>query len=403
VDARPPAPQSMNDPSTAASPERLPRVLGDFRGAEDGPLVLAMGGIHGNEPAGIDALRRVFAALERARPAMRGRLVGLAGNLRALESRTRFLDVDLNRAWEAARMEGLEELEDGRAETREQKELLEVLRGLLADARHGAYFVDLHTSSAEGEPFACIGDTIRNRRFARAFPVPIILGLEEQIDGALLEFLNQHGLVTLGFEGGQHDSEDAVDAHEAAVWRALVGAGCLAEGAMPEIEAARKHLEDSRHDLPQWLGIRYRHAITPEDGFRMRPGYRNFRRLVAGEVVAEDHQGPIEAHYRSRILLPLYQGKGDDGFFLALDIHPWWLAISRWMRRLKVDRIAHWLPGVRKVPGDPDALRVDRRVARWGTVEFFHLLGLRKRRIFEDHMVVRRRRFDLKGPERYEI
>jgi len=394
----------MTAPSaTASATSHLPRTLGDFQGAESGALVLVMGGIHGNEPAGIAALERVFAVLERERPEFRGRLVGISGNLRALKTKERFLDVDLNRAWLPERMAELDTLEDGRAETREQKEILALLRELLHDAKNGAFFVDLHTSSADGEPFACIGDTIRNRRFARAFPVPIILGLEEQIDGALLEYLNQHGLVTLGFEGGQHDSEEAIDHHEAAIWRALIGAGCLREKSLPEVARAKELLNESRHGLPHWLGIRYRHAIVEEHGFQMRPGYRNFRPLKSGEVVADDRNGEIAANYRSRILLPLYQGLGDDGFFLALDIHPVWLAVSRWMRRMNLVRFAHWLPGVNKVPGDPNALRVNRKVARWGTVELFHLLGLRKRRILDDHMIVRRRRFDLEGPDRFEL
>lgn len=390
--------------ATAAAMSRYPRVLGRYDGQESGALVICLGGIHGNEPSGVRALERVFLTLEREQPRMRGSIVGLAGNLRGLEAQTRFLDCDLNRIWTADRIANIETLEDGNAETLEQRELLDTLRGLLHDHRGEVYFLDLHTSSAEGEPFACIGDTIRNRRFARSFPVPVILGLEEQLEGALLEYLNNLGVVTMGFEGGEHGAASAVDFHEAAVWRALVGAACLREDALADTRHADRILRESRQGLPQWLGVRYRHAITETDGFRMRPGYRNFRKLQRGEVVAEDNiQGEIETYYRSRILLPLYQGKGNDGFFLVLDIRPAWLRISRWMRRLRLDRIVHWLPGVSRVPEEPGAIRVNRKVARWATVEIFHLLGFRKRRIHGDAFMVRRRKFDLKGPERIEI
>lgn len=368
--------------------------------------MLCVGGIHGNEPSGVKALQRVFAYLEQNDIPMRGTLIGLSGNIRALEVGARFIDRDLNRAWKPMRMEKLDTLNDNCAETLEQRELLEAIRDAIEDEAGPFFFMDLHTSSAEGEPFACIGDTIRNRRFARSFQVPVILGLEEQLEGALLEHLNNAGMITMGFEGGQHNAESSVDHHEAAVWRALVGAKCVRERDCPKAKEADAILDKSRNGLPQWLGIRYRHAITGKEGFNMRPGYRNFRRLEAGEVVADDREhGGIPAHYKARILLPLYQGKGNDGFFLALDIHPAWLIASRWMRRLRLDRLVHFLPGVRRIQGShgQETLHVDRRVARWFLVEIFHLLGFRKRRIHGEHFLVERRKFDLKGPPRIKL
>ena len=392
--------------STAPALQHYPRILGRHQGQETGPLVLCVGGIHGNEPSGVKALQRVFAYLEENEVPMRGTLVGLAGNIRALEVGARFIDRDLNRAWKPMRVERLETLNDSCAETLEQRELLSSIRKSIEGQSGPYYFMDLHTSSAEGEPFACIGDTIRNRRFARSFPVPVILGLEEQLEGALLEHLNNAGMVTMGFEAGQHDAATSVDHHEAAVWRALVGARCIRERDCPKAKSAGELLDKSRNGLPQWLGIRYRHAITGDEGFNMRPGYRNFRRLTAGEIVADDSEnGGIPANYKSRIILPLYQGKGNDGFFLALDIHPAWLVASRWMRRMRLDRLVHFLPGVRRVVGGhgQEALHVDRRVARWFIVEIFHLLGFRKRRIHGEHFLVERRKFDLKGPSQIEL
>ncbi|MDA0667283.1 MAG: succinylglutamate desuccinylase/aspartoacylase family protein [Planctomycetota bacterium] len=383
---------------------RQPRILGRYDGQEGGPLLLCLGGIHGNEPAGVHALQRVFEVLRKTQPKMRGTIVGLAGNLRALEAKTRYLDRDLNRAWLPDRVAQIATLEDGCAETLEQRELLDAMRNVVGTHHGEIYFLDLHTSSAEGEPFACIGDTIRNRKFARSFPVPVILGLEEQLEGALLEHLNNLGFITMGFEGGEHHSNSAVGFHEAAIWRALVGAGCLDDETLTETRHATAILKKSRGDLPQWLGIRYRHAITDEDNFQMRPGYRNFSQVSKGEIVADaPAQGEIKTYYRSRILLPLYQGKGNDGFFLALDVAPAWLTLSRWMRRMRLDRIVHWLPGVSRVKDEPGAIRVNLKVARWATVEIFHLLGFRKRRIHGDYFIVRRRKFDLKGPERTNL
>ena len=387
--------------------EDLDRVLGRYRGAAPGPLFLALGGIHGNEPSGVLALQRVFAVLEHDNPPFRGEFIGLAGNLGALAANVRFLEKDLNRIWLPDRMAAL--ARNGQPtvpEEREQREILDLVEEAVERAGD-AYFLDLHTSSATGLPFACIGDTIRNRRFARAFPVPAILGLEEQVDGALLEFLNNRGLVTLGFEGGQHQQASSVDNHEAAIWIGLETAGCLDPDHLDpscrvRIRESVARLSEASEELPRFLEIRYRHRIDERDDFNMRPGYLNFQRVEAGELLAHDQNGPIHANYPARILLPLYQAKGSDGFFLARDVRPFWLWVSRMLRYARLDRIVHWLPGVKRHPEVRDALIVNPKLARWFTIQIFHLLGFRKRRSIDGQLVVSRRRYDLKPPVRNE-
>src|SRR6056297_2087102 len=86
---------------------RIERFLGDLGGPATGPVLVAVAGLHGNEPAGVHALRRVVSRIERDQIRLRGRFVALAGNTRALERNVRYFDLDLNRAWTRARMEAL--------------------------------------------------------------------------------------------------------------------------------------------------------------------------------------------------------------------------------------------------------------------------------------------------------
>jgi len=388
------------------------RVTGRVEGVP-GPLLLCVGGIHGNEPAGLHAQRRVLTGLAEDRIPVRGTLICLAGNLGALRKRARYRDADLNRIWSRTRVAlvqrdgtaGARQVSAGLgagpvAEELEQKALLDEIRPALeAAAGRLAYFLDLHTSSADGEPFVCIGDTLRNRAFASNFPAPVILGLEEQVDGALLEFLNDLGLVTIGVEGGQHEAPHSIDRHEAALWIALAAAGLIEEH--PRVAAARALLECARPEISAFVEIRYRHAIRPEDNFRMQPGFRNFGRVGKSELLAVDVKGEVLALRAGRVLLPLYQGLGDDGFFLAREVRPFWLWVSRVLRRLRCGGIVHWLPGVRRDPDNPDARLVDARVARWSTIEVFHLLGFRRKRSDGKFLRVRRRRHDLRAPQRY--
>ena len=80
------------------------------------------------------------------------------------------------------------------------------------------------------------------------------------------------------------------------------------------------------------------------------------------------------------MLLPLYQALGDDGYFLARPVRRFWLEVARWLRRARLFRIVHWLPGVRRDPEDPLTILVNPVVARWFVTEIFHLLGYRRQR-----------------------
>src|SRR5262249_4741782 len=153
-------------------------------------------------------------------------------------------------------------------------------------------------------------------------PIPVILGLEEQIDGSLLEFINNLGHVTLGVEAGRHDLPSSIDRHEAVLWLALLTAGALDPRDVPEAEHCRELLADASKSLPHITEVRLRHAIRETDGFRMNPGYRNFQPIRKGDVLAHDRKGPVRAKESGMILLPLYQVLGDDGFFLGRVVRP---------------------------------------------------------------------------------
>jgi hypothetical protein len=126
----------------------------------------------------------------------------------------------------------------------------------------------------------------------------------------------------------------------------------------------------------------------------MDPGYSNFQEVVEGQVVAHDHAGPVAIGEKSRLLMPLYQEQGEDGFFLVREFPPVWMQISAGLRRAGVAGIAHWLPGVSRVEGTPDEFVVDRGVARFFAKQLFHLLGFRQLEEQGDRLIMRRRPFD---------
>lgn len=377
-------------------------LIASIRGIAPGPTLIILGGIHGNEPAGVIAADRVLPRIQELQSVLRGEVLLLRGNTRALEQSVRYIDADLNRQWTADNVRKANS--DGpcpeeMSERLEQGELLTVLNKVVSRATGNVYFLDLHTTSAHGEPFATVGDTLRNRRFAMTFPVTIVLGLEEQIEGTLLEYLNNLGAITMGMEAGQHEAITSIDNHEAVILNAMAATGNLRCEDLPELARYQWRLKGASGGL-RVVEVRHRHSIVPEDHFKMEPGFKNFQSVRRGQVLARDRTGEIKARETGLILLPLYQALGNDGFFLGREVKPFWLKLSALLRRLKVGYYVHLLPGVRRDPRNENFLIINTHVARILPLQVFHLLGFRRLRWTDKYLIVSRRAYDLVGPTR---
>ncbi|MEM9292022.1 MAG: succinylglutamate desuccinylase/aspartoacylase family protein [Acidobacteriota bacterium] len=388
----------MSSPEMRSNSPELPRrVIGRIRGEEPGPTVICVGAMHGNEPAGYRALERVCQALRGDNPPLKGEFLALLGNRRAFLAGLRFLSSDLNRHFSAQRIEASRQGLLGSSSVPEDVELDELriaMSSAFQRARGRVHVMDLHTTSGSSPAFALVADTLLNRSFGLQFPSPLILGLEEELEGTLTEYVEELGHVAIGFEGGQHDDPLSTDRCEAAIWIALASSGQVDAADFPQVERSRELLESCRRGFPEVLEVRYRHAIDEQDEFRMEPGFQSFQRIEKGQLLATDRDGEIRAGERGRVLMPLYQKQGEDGFFIMREFKPIWLTISASLRRLGLESIIHWLPGVERHPELSEALSIDRRVARWYSLQLFHLLGYRRHRSSGNRLVVERRKHD---------
>ncbi len=370
------------------------REIGRILGDAPGPTLIAVAGIHGNEPAGVGAARRVLATLARRQGRMVGELVALAGNLGAMRQGVRYRERDLNRVWTKARIADVEaRARSGApldAEDEEQIELLRAIRAAIARARGPVYLIDLHTTSAHGLPFVLFGETLKQRRFTSAFPLPLMVGLEEQLDGVLSSYWTTQGIVTCGVEGGQHDDPGSIDNLEAVLLLGAESAGLLGPGITAETGAAYALLERRRGDLPRVMEVVSRRAITPADEFVMEPGFLNLARARAGQLLARDKSGPIRASKDGFVILPLYQGQGADGFFWGRELSPARMRVSEALRHMKLDRFLHMLPGIRRDPAEPSRLVVEERASQVYRLDMFHMLGYRRVRKESARLVIER-------------
>ncbi len=373
-------------PSTDAAASPVPRILGQVAGPPEPseqagtfPTLICIGGVHGNEPSGIRAIERVLSQLVEHPERLRGRVFGLSGNRQALAQKRRYIDSDLNRHWIRERVDRLRQAASPLVgEDEELAALDRELQTILAAKKGPVYCLDLHSTSGQGPAFVSLDDSLANRKFALGFNVPLVMGLEEELEGTLTSYLISQGAVAIGFEAGQHDDPESVDRAAAAIWIALECAGVLPTG-QSEVAAARAILGNNSVGLPRVVELRYRHPILPGDRFKMKPGFVNFAPIDAGQIVASDRNGPVFVQEAGRMLMPLYQVQGNDGFFLIRRIRPIWLKISALTRRLHLEHYVHWLPGVKRFVEEPGSFVVDRRWAHWWALEVFHLLGFARR------------------------
>ena len=308
----------------------LQRIIGRYSGEEHGPLLIVFGGMHGNEPAGVKALKLMFKMLEvepitNPRFKYKGRILGLRGNLRALRDQQRFIVKDLKRQFTPENIERIATANaaDLDSEDREVKELISIVNDEIKYYRpQKLVFLDIHTTTAFGGIFAIATDNPESIRIAVELHAPVITGMMEGLQGTSLHHFNEanygYQAVPVVFEAGQHDEKLSVNRAIAAITNCMRTIGSvLAE------DVENRHDElliEYSKNLPKVARLVHVHRIHRGDDFVMNPGYKNFQFIKKGEALAMDKSGAIHAVANGRILMPLYQKKGDDGFFIIQEV-----------------------------------------------------------------------------------
>lgn len=358
------------------------RELGRFESDDpSGTTLVVIGGVHGNEPAGLIAAQRVLDQLRAEQPTgFRGGLVVMAGNLPALnleDKDARYIDFDLNRIFTC------EQIAMPAQTSTEHAQMHELLAALRAQRAHCQRMIvmDLHTTSSDAPPVAVFEDSIPARRFARQMPMPIYLGFEEELGGLLIDRVtNELGSVAVVIEGGQHFDPSAIVVHEAAIWAGLHAAGILDVSAImhktPPGDILREAVGDQAYKV---FDIRYLRPIGHEE-FSICPGIKAGTGVKQESTpIAVENGTTITSPVRGRVFLPNMQTQkrvGDDGFFIVRHVREGWLGFSA---RLRKQEWVHWiiahLPGVYTL--DDESLCVDRDIAGVLKRQIFHLFGYR--------------------------
>lgn len=294
------------------------RIIGTYGETAEDPLLFVTAGIHGNEPSGIFALRRVFEVLNKEKPAIKGKIVGVCGNMVALQKEARYIDEDLNRTWTE---KNIAAKKMNTVEKQEMFEIINILNIHLKEPFTKRYFLDCHTTSSASEPYISVQDVNDNDRWAHMFPTYIIRGFSDIVEGCIDHYESRTGLTGFVFEGGQHESSESVSHHEGMIWLAMENAGMIDLESLKEYPETAAFLKDKRKNQ-KTFEIEYRHGLEADDDFVMEPGFVNFQKINKGDFLAIHNGKNILSQWDGYIFMPLYQSQGNDGFFIVRKVNP---------------------------------------------------------------------------------
>lgn len=343
--------------------------------------LIVIAALHGNEPAGIHAARRVLDQLHRTQPgSFNGRLIALRGNIAALrhpDPQTRYIAHDLNRLFTD---EQIALPPSTSPEHQQMHELLDTLNQI-KQTSGPVVLIDLHTTSSHSPPAVVLEDAIPTRRLARTMPLPIYLGFEEELPGLLADRATTLlGARTMIVEGGQHEDPRAIDVHEAVIWSVLDATGILPTTPAPDTPTPHDTLREAAGDSAGLVAdIRHRRPIG-HPSFAINPAIRPDQKIKRdATIIATENDRAITSPVRGQVFMPnmqLHKRPGDDGFFIVRPVGEGWLALSARLRRQhRLHAIIARMPGV--YPQHDHTLLVDADLAAVLRRQILHLFGYR--------------------------
>ena len=297
------------------------RIIGKVESGKKGPAIVFSGGIHGNEPAGVLALIRVFDTIKERKIKINGKVLGFIGNRIALHKHKRFIESDLNRLWTSNNIHKLHNTGFTSNEiTSEKTEMIEIDELLMSfikgtEAKH-RYFVDLHTTSSTTIPFAAIDRMKQSVEFAMQLPIPFIINLDEFLEGTLMHYLDHINFGAMVFEAGKHEDPISVNIHEALVWLVLYISGAVAKEDVPNYEGCLTLLGGINEHPHQIFNIIHREPAN-NGSFRMAQTFVNFQPIKKGDLLAYNGVNKIACQHDGFLFMPLYQDQGADGYFIV--------------------------------------------------------------------------------------
>ena len=291
------------------------RILGNYHSGEKGKTIIFMCGIHGNELSGKKALKNVFNYLEKESVEVSGNIIGIQGNLKAIEKKERYIDVDLNRIWKQKNINLLKKgkLND-KHEYKELKNIYDLINIIIEKKKKkDIIIIDLHNTSSANGLFSIINSK-NDFQIASSMKIPIISNLFKKLKGSFSEFYSSKNISSIVFEGGTIGDPASIYNHEIGIYKILKECKILRKKYIPISKL--EQVSENYNNKSLGYKVKYIHQITKKDNFFMKPNVINFQEIKKGDLIGYDDKGKVFSPINGKILMPLYQEQGTEGFYI---------------------------------------------------------------------------------------
>jgi len=300
---------------TAGKNDHSDRLLGRYGSGTGGNTLIITADALDNENRGVAAVRKVLRTLTKMNIPFKGQLIGLAGNT---GSHKKNLLGEFNGSISTDTSPNSQDEYLGYNRAEEFVELIEEFEKITTS---DVYYFDLKTSSHSHVPYLCHSRNANCKAFASSFPFYKVMGLDAFITDHLGFYLHAKNYTCSTLKVGRHPNYSAEQIHEAAIWWTLVQLGCLQDEDVPGFLQHKEVLDGCLADEgKRAFEVAFKYSIKEDEYFRMIPGYKNFQKIHAGEVLATSDGASVTSHWDGRIFMPLYHTQSNDGFFILKEI-----------------------------------------------------------------------------------
>lgn len=225
----------------------------------DDPEIAVVGGIHGDEPCGINAVERILADP----PAFQRPVLFVIANEKAIEQGKRYVEEDLNRTFPG----------DENGPTHESR-----LAARLRKTLSGCLTFSMHSTQSYDGTFALINEpNERIRAPLRALSVDAVVDVGSHSKGRLFDAVPATTEVECGYQGSEQATENASN-----LLREFLGA----------VGAIEREVVTAREQVPLF---RLDRQIPKEEASSYNVYASNFERVAKGESFAAADEQEVTA------------------------------------------------------------------------------------------------------------
>lgn len=267
-----------------------------FDSGKKGETVCISGGVHGNESCGVKAIRKIEKEFLSNQILLKGKVLTLIANKKAIQLKKRCIDFDLNRAFGNPNAFGYES---------------EIAKKITPFLQEIDFLLDLHSTSAFTKPFCAGILSTDHLEFFKMTGIDVYTHGWELHRGysMLIDEINRFGGVGIIAECGKMDEKSTNHIAYQTIISLLEKIKFIS---VPEFKSTTK----------EYKIIRVKQIVKAcSDNFSFVRNYKNLDMAKIDEVIAYDNNNPILYNYPFLIMMPNMQNieNGEEAFGIGIE------------------------------------------------------------------------------------